>query len=336
MTEARGVFMRKTVHLCLSSHEEVMYRNEEDLIMGFNCLALAVLETESRLLGEGFMSTHNHILVQTDNQGELWRKERYAYSRYFNAKYYRKGRIGEKYGFSIHVEGRQHTITALDYVLRQGLHHGLSKTPFGYRHCSANSFFREDLGKTSYPALISNDKRHRYLPHGKTLPTTFRMSDAGLLLREDIIDTAYVEELYITPRNFLFHMNRISDEQIVQEQTDENNLPPVTLATIETGVPAFNLSKALLQEKGHKDNRFISDLEMCQIIDGYYLPRLMKETQPQSIYILSPSQRSALGNKIWEDFNRQYPTTRSFANNLNPLKGKKATLEQIQRCLALT
>ena len=336
MTEARGVFMRKTVHLCLSSHEEVMYRNEEDLIMGFNCLALAVLETESRLLGEGFMSTHNHILVQTDNQRELWRKERYAYSRYFNAKYYRKGRIGEKYGFSIYVEGRQHTITALDYVLRQGLHHGLSKTPFGYRHCSANSFFREDLGKTSFPALISNDKRHRYLPHGKSLPLDYRMSDSGLLLREDILDTAYVEELYITPRNFLFHMNRLTDELTAQEQIKENNQPPITLDAIETGVPAFNLGKALLREQGHKDKRSLSDLELCQIIDGYYLPRFLNGTEPKSIYILSASQRTALGNTIWEDINRPHSATGSYRKNLDPFKGKRSTPAQIRRCLALT
>ena len=45
--------MRKTCHLCLSSHDEVMYRSEADLIIGFNCLAIAVLETESRIPSVG-------------------------------------------------------------------------------------------------------------------------------------------------------------------------------------------------------------------------------------------------------------------------------------------
>ena len=88
--------MRKTVHLCLSSHDEIMYRSEEDLNMGFNCLALAVLETESRLLAEGFMTTHHHNLVQTDRYKELMYRSRYAYARYFNAKYSRTGQLGEK------------------------------------------------------------------------------------------------------------------------------------------------------------------------------------------------------------------------------------------------
>ena len=42
--------MRKTYHVSLSSHDEVLFRNEADLIRGFNCLALATLETDSRLL----------------------------------------------------------------------------------------------------------------------------------------------------------------------------------------------------------------------------------------------------------------------------------------------
>ena len=111
--------MRKAFHLCLSSHKEVMYRTEADLIMGFNCLALAILETDSRLLGEGFMPTHNHKFVLTDCFEELTRRERYAYTRYFNTKHFRQGRLAERQCFSLEVEGIVHTQTALSYVLPQ-------------------------------------------------------------------------------------------------------------------------------------------------------------------------------------------------------------------------
>ena len=145
--------MRKMCHLCLSSHDEVMYRSEADLIIGFNCLAIAVLETESRLLAEGFLSTHNHSLVQTDNEKELAFRSRYAYSRYFNTKYKRRGRLGEKEFFILDIEGLHHTLAALNYVNRQGLHHGLATTPFEYLHCSANAFFRKELG-TAFRGIL--------------------------------------------------------------------------------------------------------------------------------------------------------------------------------------
>lgn len=228
--------MRKTCHLCLSSHDEVMYRCEADLIIGFNCLAIAVLETESRLLAEGFLSTHNHSLVQTDNEKELAFRSRYAYSRYFNTKYRRRGRLGEKEFFILDIEGLHHTLAALNYVNRQGLHHGLATTPFEYMHCSANAFFRKELGKDFEPKLMADSKRNRYLPSNAHLPSKYRMDDSGLLLREDIIDTVYVQQLYISPRSFLLQMNKVTDPRDLEEQRKENDTPPVTMDVLEAGV----------------------------------------------------------------------------------------------------
>ena len=172
--------MRKTVHLCLSSHDEVMYRSEADLIMGFNCLALAVLETESRLLAEGFMTTHHHYLAQTDHFKELMYRSRYAYARYFNAKYSRNGQLGERQYFSQEIEGLFHTTAALNYVIRQGLHHGLTSTPFEYPHCSANAFFRKELGRHGETQLLRDSTRYQYLPKNKSLPADrYRMSAIG-------------------------------------------------------------------------------------------------------------------------------------------------------------
>ena len=110
--------MRKTYHLCLSSHDEVMFRSEADLNMGFNALACAVLSTESRALAEGFLTTHHHLGVQTDNHKELFFRFRNAYARYFNTKYHRKGRLGERKNFSLEISGLHHTTTMLNYVIR--------------------------------------------------------------------------------------------------------------------------------------------------------------------------------------------------------------------------
>lgn len=314
--------MRKTVHLCLSSHDEIMYRNEADLIMGFNCLAIAALETGSRLLAEGFMPTHNHKLLQTDSIKEVARRERYSYSRYFNSKYYRKGRLGEKEGFCLEIDGILHHQSALNYVIRQGLHHGLSSTPFEYQHCSANAFFRKELGKDNcVPALIADEQRYKYLPHGIKVPASYRMTNSGLLLREDIIDTAYVEEIYITPRNFLFQMNKLSGEKDIREQESENKTPPVTIDRIEEGVPEFDVRKALIFEQGKVNKSQLTDLELCNLIDNTMLPQYCREKDSPSIYLLTERQRANMGNTIWQN-KKLYP-------------GKYTSVPQIRRCLAL-
>lgn len=85
--------MKETFHICHSSHDEVMFRSEEDLIIGFNYLAVTALENDSALLADGFLSTHHHEVVRTDDPIALGRRNRYSYTRYFNSKYHRKGSL---------------------------------------------------------------------------------------------------------------------------------------------------------------------------------------------------------------------------------------------------
>ena len=323
---------RKTVHLCLSSHDEVMYRSEADLIMGFNCLALAVLSTESRLLAEGFLTTHHHLLLQTDCQKEVMYRSRYAYSRYFNSKYFRSGRLGERSYFGLETEGLHHITAALNYVLRQGLHHGLSSTPFGYRHCSANAIFRNELGKNDLPEMMPSSGRYMYLPGNNSLPENkYRMSKDGLLLREDVIDTRYVEEIYISPRNFLFQMNKVSDERDKDDQSKENCIPPITAEAIESGVPEFNPRDLKVFEQGKVDRNRMTDLELCAAIDGQIVPRYFKDGQPASVYLMPESRRVAICEKLWQE-SRQY---RFNTNAQGLLSGKYVTEAQLRRCMNL-
>jgi hypothetical protein len=307
-----------------------MFRSAEDLNMGFNCLATAVLSTESRLFAEGFMSTHYHFLLQTTAVSEVMRRCRYAYARYFNTKYRRKGSIGEKKYFSLEIEGMHHTLAALNYVIRQGLHHGLAATPFGYPHCSANAYFRSDLGKTS-PALMKEWNRYKYLPSNIKVPVTIRMSEDGLLLREDVLDVAWVEQNYISPRNFLFQMNRIADEKDLENQQKENGLPPVTMETIETGVPDFVLKESKVFEYGRVNRSNMTDLELCALIDTMLVPKVCKERQDASVYLLSESKRAELCEWLWReclDARRQKGTQSIFAN-------KYVSENQLRRCLSL-
>ena len=319
-----------------------MFRSEADLNMGFNCLAVAVLETESRLMGEGLMTTHYHCLLQTDRYREMMHRTRYAYARYFNTKYCRRGRLGKKEYFMLEIKGLHHTVAALNYVLRQGIHHGLAKTPFDYPHGSANSIFRNELGKSQCPSLMPAKNRHRYLPANVRVPEKYRMSDKGILLREDIVDTAYVEEIYISPRNFLFQMNKIAGEEENSQQRIENDSPPITLELIENGVSDFSIQKAKVFEQGRVDYGRMTDLELCAIIDNNLLPRYFNGLQERSVYLLPESKRAEMGQMLWNEFrqsrwhmagrsdgSRQKNTSKGF------LSGRAITEQQLRRCLAL-
>lgn len=323
--------MRKTVHLCLSSHDEVLFRNETDLAVGFNCFALAALTTDSRAMAEGRMTTHHHSMAQSDHPRELMFRNRNAYARYFNAKYKRKGRLGEKHFFLLEIEGLYHTLSALNYINRQGLHHGLAATPFDYPHCSANAFFRKQLGKDVSMELVPATKRYHFLPSNISLPANYRMNSSGMLLHEDILDTTYVEELYISPRNYLYQMNRRSnDERNIQEQKRENDTDPITLESIEAGVTDFDPQMIRSFEQGQVNLSRMTDLELCRLIDEQILPPLFKNPDEASVYALSPSKRVRLYEALW----KRSLVARSQRND-TLFGGKTITEAQLQRCLCM-
>lgn len=327
--------MRNTYHLCLSSHDEVMCRSKEDLIIGFNCLAVAVLETGSRLLADGHMTNHFHTCLCTDSPEEVMRQRRYAYSRYFNAKYSRKGRMGERLAFISQIEGARHTTACISYVGRQGLHHGISETAFGYEHCSANAIFRKELGKNNDIVLMPSCYRNRYLPERSRIPSKFRMNSDGLLLREDIIDVGYVEEIFHTPQGYLYHMNRKSDNKWKEEQKeDENGYPPITLQSIEPESLHLDIKELRNNEYGRKDFSRMSDIELCAMIDGFYAPRQIHSSEPFiSVYLLADRQRADMANRIWTDMRNKGKYLPEPWNDI--LHRKTFSLEQLSRCAVI-
>ena len=124
-----------------------MFRDMEDYHRGFNCFALALHKTGSTGLAEAIMATHTHQIVQTDRPAEFIYHFRRPYSLYFNHKYQRSGQLGEDIHFTMEVVGHHHLLAALSYVLRNALHHGVAPIPYAYPHCSANAFFRREMGK---------------------------------------------------------------------------------------------------------------------------------------------------------------------------------------------
>lgn len=318
--------MRKTVHMCLASHDEVLFRDEEDMIRGFNALAIAATSTETRILGESIMSDHTHSVVQTDDPKELSHITRYNYTRFFNSKYERTGRLGERKPFTLELIGLRHIVTALSYVLRQPVHHGITSTPFAYKHSSANYIFRKELGKDVIPEYLPD--RNRYIHVARTsagIMEQYKMDKDGLFLREEIIDTEYTEELYISPRNFLYQMNRLSGEEWEREQLEEDtNQQVINIERIESALKPKNIEYLLKNESGRIDHNWINDMELCKIIDTEYLPKHYPKAR--SIYSLTTKQREHLANLIYSDLQR--------ANKRNH-RGKYCSQEQLIRCLAL-
>ena len=213
-----------------------MFRDLEDYNRGFNCFAIALYKTNSTGLVESIMSTHEHLLVQTDSPKDFMMCLRMLYTTYFNKKYGRYGKLGEKQHYTIEIVGYHHMLAAMSYVLRNALHHGVAPIPYAYPHCSANAIFMQEMGKRPEENLLPQKSYYKFLGRTAEYPNSYKMSKSGVFLRESVLDIPQVENLFVTPRMFNYYMSRKSSEEWEAEQSkDQNNSPLINIQSIENG-----------------------------------------------------------------------------------------------------
>lgn len=288
--------MKKTYHLCLSAGDEVMFRDVEDYNRGFNCFALALFNTDSTGLVESEMSTHYHQLIQSRHPEEFMRYFRLSYGMYFNRKYHRCGKLGEKKHYTMEVVGYNHMIAAMSYVLRNSVHHGVSPIPYAYPYSSVNSIFMKEMGKEPCSGLLDRRYYHRFINRASAIPDNYVMSENGVFLRESVLDIPQVENLFVSPRAFNWHMTRKSSEEWELEQgRDNNNLPPINLSVIEKGINITTLGDMLVNENGKSNYRRPSDMDVCVEIDNNILPMYSKD----SVYQLSRQEKQQIAEYLY-------------------------------------
>ena len=288
--------MKKTYHLCLSGGDKIMFRDEEDYNKGFNYFALALYKTESTGLAEAFMSTHTHQMVQTSDPKEFMYNFRQPYSKYFNHKYQRTGKLGEKTHFTMEVAGYHHLLAAISYTLRNPLHHGVASIPYAYPHCSANAIFRREMGKLTDERILPRNQIYRHLSRRAEFPDSYKMSERGVFLRESVLDIPQVENLFVTPRAYNYYMSRKSSEEWVKEQAkDGNGLAPVNLALIENGILLHNPDQMQVYEAGKADYRKMTDIELCTMLDDMARTIYGKH----SVYQLTRQEKTQIAEEIY-------------------------------------
>lgn len=277
----------------------MLFRSDEDYRHGIACLCLAVYINNARLLAYCLMSNHIHICISTEDTAAFIKAFRYPYSRYFNRKYHRKGRLGERNFFIMEIDGLHHTLTAIAYILRNPLHHGICSTPFEYEYSSVRAGFRKQLGFSQDVPLISRHRQHLYLPDKKILPKGIRMDATGLILPETIIDIADLEHLFASARSYIYYMNRLTGEDWEKEQGKDNNgHPPVKLSDIEQGTTNDDIRTLLGNEHGRASYKTMTDINLCSILDTELIPAL----GVASVYCMSEEQSLKTAQYIYHKY----------------------------------
>lgn len=289
--------MKESYHICFTSHDEVMFRDEEDHGVFVNLLALRVFAEQTELLADAEMSTHAHLNIFSSDPMHFASNLRLSYTRYFNRKYNRAGRLGQKYTFLLKVLGHVHQMVLDNYILRNGLHHGAAPTAFGYKYCSVRDMFVEDIGlQTEKPASWTRSEMASILPRHAEFPDEYQMNESGIFVRRSFMELRRAEQYYGSPRNFLYQMNRLTDESWQKEQLEDRTVKPITLADVELG-DEKSIAQMLKNETGRYYTRSrLQDLNVCRLIDNDILQTT------KTVYQLTDTEKKRIGRLLFNEF----------------------------------
>lgn len=302
-------------HLCYTSHDEVMFRNEADMHVAFNSLCSALCKTVSTCYAYAAMSDHHHGCYATKDPGELIRISRESYTKQFNNKYYRVGPLGENGLFVQEVSGIKHFLAAVSYILKNPPHHGVTASPFEYPFSSANAYFRKALGKTrNGEMLLTPEQIKSTLPRRAAFLPSWQMGTDGVFFPETVLDVEMVENYFVTAQAFNYYLGRKSGEDWLKEQEEENGSAPFTIESMETPLIVNNsvtVAEMLRNEKSRFVTAPISDMELCKIIDDQFVPLYERK----SVYHLKRLEKTEIANELYKAF--------------------RAGTNQIKRCLIM-
>lgn len=287
--------MNDFYHICLTAHSEVLLRCPEDYRDITNLVALSAHRSGVQILVDAIMSNHMHFIVLSENPGKFALSLRISITKHFNSKYFRNKRLFDRKVFICKLEGARHIIMAINYVLKNPVHHGQASTPYSYPCSTANFLFAKDRGVPEHIQenyITYNNRRKQsgiYCPKNAKIPNDISIDPNGMMYRSSFEEIRLVESFYMTPNSFIYNMNRrTSDEWIKEQEQDQVKSAPITLELIERGVKFNTVNEMLKNENATRTGRQLkSDTEVCQLIDN----EIRSRYKADSIYKIGIKQR---------------------------------------------
>ena len=96
-----------------------------------------------------------------------------------------------------------HLLTAIAYILRNPLHHGICDTPFEYPYSSVRAIFRKELGFGLNEGTRKSARHYSRMPDRNRLPHEITIDSDGLIPAQEIVDVADLEHQFSTARSYM-------------------------------------------------------------------------------------------------------------------------------------
>jgi len=306
--------MKELFHICIATQSEVLLRSIEDVRLFTNTIAILGTRYHINILTDAVMSTHLHINCFCDDPREYAYVTTISVTKQFNYQHQRHGNLFDKRPLIKRIYGPIHCQMAMNYGLRQAVHHGITESPFEYPFGTSNSLFLAQRGCTEKRPSFRGQEIKQFVPRNVIVPDHFEADENGIILRYSFEEIQMVENWYGTFKNFMYSLLRQTNEKWLGEQyLDKNDCPLITLNELEHGYSDEEIAQMLRNEGNAKFiRRGLSDMDVCQIIDR----DLLGCYGVSSVYCLDYKQKMRLAEYLRKEIGINNP-------------------KQIERCLAM-
>lgn len=212
--------IEKLYHVC-NLGQRVVFRNEDDYVMAINRLASCAFATASEIWAYAIMSTHFHIIVRTARIAELMNMYKRGIAIWHNKKYCASISLDVSHRL---LSNPREIITALNYVLKNPLHHNVCELPFKYPYSSVNCYFKQEMEREEYfagekssapdikPSQCAN-RKYRKCFGSSIVPDDYSLIGGVMVRPESFVAVPNVRSLYKSSRNFIYNMNSALKEE---------------------------------------------------------------------------------------------------------------------------
>lgn len=229
-----------------SKSDFVIFRDEEDYFSFVNKLASIGVLTNSRVIAFCVLSTHVHLVIESDDVDCFCLFLRRGFTRWWNRKYF--GSSSFLFLDNRVLDSKSNLIVAINYVLKNPLHHSICKDISLYKFSSFGCYFSGDVVGDNFKCFSDFSFRLRRRLFGSVvLPSSFLFNDSGVVFKS-FVDFLFVESLYGSDRFFYYNMGRLLKEEIGVFDGDN-----VAMADSKLKLDCFRMS----------------DIDVCNVIDGY-------------------------------------------------------------------
>lgn len=269
--------MRHELHHINNSSSKIIFRDEEDYVKAINRLASCAHATKTEVWAFSIMSTHFHLVVRSPDIRRFTKHYSYNISRGHNHKYLA----------DIHLNVHDRLLTnefditmAINYVLKNPVHHGIAETSFSYPYSCTRCYFPNHFsrGEAYCGELVKDRSKSASEIRGRTLrslfgrqtvPGSFRITDGMMVVPNSFVERSRVEILYKSPRKFLYNMTKPLREELElfddHSQVSDKALNRVSLFGKKTDIEVCRLIDSCIAPKPYTQ---ITDSERKEIWDS--------------------------------------------------------------------